>query len=137
MNFILFADDTNLFHSDKDLVELMNVVNVELINLFKWFEVNKLSLKCEKTNYILYGYRHQNNKNLTLNLFMDCFSINRVEYIKFLGVFIDHKLNWKKHIDHVKLKIFKGLGIMSLLITLATKAVLNVRSFELVFVKPH
>ena len=68
---------------------------------------------------------------------MDGLQINRVEYITFLRIFVAHKLNWKKHIDHVKLKISKGLGIMSLLITLATKAVLNVRGFELMFVKSH
>ena len=38
--------------------------------------------------------------------------INRVNGIKYLGVIIDHKLNWIKHIAYVKNKISKGVGIL-------------------------
>ena len=41
---ILFADDTNLFYSGKDIKELCSVVSIELDKLCKWFQVNKLSL---------------------------------------------------------------------------------------------
>jgi len=33
LTFILFADDTNLFHSDKDIVTLFKTVNIELDKL--------------------------------------------------------------------------------------------------------
>jgi len=36
-SFILFANNTNRFHSDTDFVRLMKTVNVELIKLSKWF----------------------------------------------------------------------------------------------------
>ena len=39
--------------------------------------------------------------------------IIRVESTKFLGVFIDEKLTWKTHINHIKLKVSRGLGVMS------------------------
>src|SRR5438876_4924870 len=38
--------------------------------------------------------------------------LERVEDTKFLGVYIDAKLNWKRHVSHVSLKIAKGLGAM-------------------------
>ena len=41
---ILFADDTNLFYSGKDIDELCSVVSIELDKLCIWFQVNKLSL---------------------------------------------------------------------------------------------
>ena len=40
---ILFADDTNLFYSGKDIDELCRVVSMELDKLCIWFQVNKLS----------------------------------------------------------------------------------------------
>ena len=49
--FIIFADDTNLFVSDKNLVDLVISVNVELQKLSMWFKANKLSLNVKKTNY--------------------------------------------------------------------------------------
>ena len=45
---ILFADDTNLFYSGKDIKELCSVVSIELDKLCTWFQVNKLSLNTSK-----------------------------------------------------------------------------------------
>ena len=44
-HFILFADDTNLFCSDSDLVEPSTIVNNELIKLCDCFQANILSKK--------------------------------------------------------------------------------------------
>ena len=41
---ILFADDTYLLYSGRDIKELCSVVSIELDKLCKWFQVNKLSL---------------------------------------------------------------------------------------------
>jgi len=101
--FILFADDTNLFNSDTDVVRLMKTVNVELIKLPKWFQVNRLSFNVKKTIYILFGYKHLNKNNLNFSLIVN----------SFLGVNIDNKLNWKKHIEYIRLKISRRLDIMS------------------------
>ena len=35
------------------------------------------------------------------------------EVTKYLGVFIDNKLSWKTHIEHVKAKLSKGNGMIS------------------------
>src|ERR1043165_78987 len=112
LRFILFADDTNLFYSDKSLDNLQNVLNTELSKLVEWFRANKLSLNAQKTNYIFFGYKKiPRNQNLKLSL--DGNSISQVESTKFLGVYLDEKLTWKNHIDHISLKISRGLSIMS------------------------
>ena len=47
LDFILFADDTNIFFSHKDPIFLMmELVNTELQKLSCWFQANKLSIKC-------------------------------------------------------------------------------------------
>jgi hypothetical protein len=109
--FILFADDTNLFFSCKDLAHLFHNVNTELEKLSVWFRANKLSLNVKKTNYILFGLKHM-PAGVTYNVSIDGQAVERVEYTKFLGVFIDEKLNWKKHIEHIASKISKGIGAM-------------------------
>lgn len=50
--FILFADDTNVFYSNSSLDAPILDVNSELKNIAEWFQVNKLSLNLDKTNYI-------------------------------------------------------------------------------------
>jgi hypothetical protein len=105
LRFILFADDTNLFYSNKNIVELMYILNTELQKLSMWF--------CVKTKYILFGYKHIPKDKNSFALCLDTNVLERVENIKFLGVHIDCKLNWKKHITHIQTKIAKGLGIMT------------------------
>ena len=39
-------------------------------------------------------------------------TLNRSSNIKYLGVIIDHKLNWCEHIAHVKNTVSKGIGIL-------------------------
>ena len=36
LSFILFADDTNLFHSDKNLNSVLNTINKELNEITMW-----------------------------------------------------------------------------------------------------
>ena len=54
LQYVLFADDTNIFCSEKKLVDLQVILNRELSQLYVWFSVNKLSLNLDKTNYILF-----------------------------------------------------------------------------------
>ena len=32
---------------------------------------------------------------------------------KYLGVMIDNKLNWKHHVEYIKTKLSKGIGLLS------------------------
>ena len=37
--------------------------------------------------------------------------LQRTNSLKYLGVIIDHKLNWTQHIAHVRNKVSKGISI--------------------------
>ena len=52
---ILFADDTNLFISDDNPVQLFKNMNNELSNYHRWFSSNKLALNLNKSCFILFG----------------------------------------------------------------------------------
>ena len=68
LKFILFADDTNIFHSHSKLPDLVSELNTELDKMYKWFCVNNLSLNIAKTNYILFGrYTHQQDVAIIIN----------------------------------------------------------------------
>ena len=45
---IMFADDTNLFYSHKNITTLFQIVNSELKLVNEWFLANKLSLNAKK-----------------------------------------------------------------------------------------
>ena len=49
---ILFADDTNIFHTGDDLKKVCETISHELDKLNRWFRANKLSLNVSKTNFM-------------------------------------------------------------------------------------
>ena len=49
----LFADDTAVFKSGKDLIAVNDCLNKELSNLMNWTYANRLSLNMEKTISVL------------------------------------------------------------------------------------
>ena len=106
----LFADDTNLFKNGTDLVQIIKETNEELEDISLWLKVNKLSLNIKKTHYMLFTTRKIGS--VTLNIRIDGCKIGKVRFTKFLGVFIDDKLNWKKHISHISGKISRGMGVL-------------------------
>ena len=87
----MFANDTNLFFSQKKLKELFHIVNLELNKVFEWFNANKLSLNKDKTKYTFFHKaREKDNIPLKLpSLFISDKEIERVNSIKFLGVLIE------------------------------------------------
>ena len=50
----LFADDTTLFYSSKNLQELSDVVNNELSKMIEWLNANRLSLNIDKTHFMIF-----------------------------------------------------------------------------------
>ena len=110
LNFILFADDTNIFLSGKNLTEVCDIMTSELKKLDAWFKVNKLSLNVSKTNYMVFGKTKGVSDNC--HIYINDVELEQVSSTKFLGVYIDDKLNWHKHILHVENKIAKSLSIM-------------------------
>ena len=59
LDIILFADDTNVFFSHKNLNSLIKTVNFELIKITSWFQVNRLSINIKKTKHMLFKPRQK------------------------------------------------------------------------------
>ena len=106
---VLFADDSNLFISDSNINDLITTMNNELNGIYLWLNTNKLSLNIDKSNYMIFTQRNISQCN---DVFINGQKLERVFSTKFLGVVIDHKLTWKKHIQFVKSKISKSIGIL-------------------------
>jgi len=52
--YILFADDTTVYVSGKNITELYKLINQDIASLAEWFKVNKLSLNIGKTHHVLF-----------------------------------------------------------------------------------
>ncbi len=125
---LLFADDTTLLASGKNINALFALVNAEFYNVVTYFRKNGLAIHPNKTKYIIFTnnnearstenqiYVNFNNKDENDPLLIT--PISRVSgqgedsAIKFLGIYIDPKLNFKFHTNKILKKISSALYFM-------------------------
>ena len=113
---LLFADDTTLADSDANLDTLVNRVNMEFRKITQYFRINKLSLHCTKTKFLLISNSkihhldidifinnnspHVIDQNQDLIYKMERVSANsEIPAMRFLGVYFDQSLNFKFHVQ--------------------------------------
>ena len=131
----LFADDTNLFLFDRDVLKLESKANYCLKKLELWFLANKLSLNIEKTCYTIFTSSKKKNHNISLNLLINNQRIAKVTSCKYLGVIIDDSLKWEEHINYIYKKLIKFTGIFFKVRDVLPKACLSKLYYA--FVHPH
>ena len=56
---LIFADDTSLTASAKNIDELLFEINKELPNIYDWLCANKLTLNLRKTKYLIFQPRQK------------------------------------------------------------------------------
>ena len=107
---LLFADDTTLLHNHRNLRYLKWTVEEDLNSLMDWFKANKLTLNLDKTVCILFSSKSR-TQELTLDI--GTYKLHSSETVKFLGVWIDKKLTWNKHLSTV-VKLKQNLHLLKL-----------------------
>ena len=99
LSFFLFTYDTNLPYADKTLRSLEATINEELRNLSNWVMVYKFSINVKKSYFVIFRpYQKRVDSEVNINIFdysaSSLLSLDRKEYIKYLGVLIDSKFSW-------------------------------------------
>ena len=111
-SFHLFADDTNIYCSHKNLNDLELILNQELHAVAEWIKSNRLALSILKTNFVLFHSKRL-KPYTSLNLITDGVNIQQVSRVKYLGVTFDSNLTWKNPVNELCLKLSKTIGIFS------------------------
>ena len=107
---IQFADDTTILFGHRNKTYLKYCIERELEVLYQWFCANKLTLNIEKMVYMVFnrGMQAISDWNLTLG----DKTIERVTSTKFLGLWVDERLDWRQHIRNLISKLKCGLGML-------------------------
>ena len=127
--FILFADDTNLLMSDKNINNLCIKLNVELKSVNSWLNANKLTKNMDKTHAVSFS---RGNEDIDVNIVLDNQILPFKEETKFLGTRIDKNLKWKSHVTYVRNKVSKIIGVISKVKRLITTNAMRVLYHSLV-----
>jgi hypothetical protein len=139
---LLFADDTTLLASGDNLQDLVTFVNSEFKKVVSYFRAHQMALHPSKTKYVIFNASEQILVNQNIDVFIDCNNDNEnsatlkipierisiystIPAIKFLGVHLDPKLNFKYHLSQILKKISRALYIIQ-----STKNMLSEKSLK-------
>ena len=121
---ILFADDTTIYKSHANIDYLKWSITNDLEILTDWFRANQLSINSNKSVAMLFS-----NKAIQLKTIrMGTNDIRFIDHTKFLGLLIDRKLTWAKHVEKVIQKINRNMNLLKL-----SNKFLNVHAKRLIY----
>ena len=104
--FHLYADDTIFIQSHLNKNALVESLENQMVALYDWLTLNKLTLNMTKTETIFFGNSRKTNQCTNLKVKLNGKEIQNKPFVKYLGVYLDRNLTWKKHIDVIKGKAY-------------------------------
>ena len=112
----IFADDTIIYVEGDNIDNIQDRLQRLLLLTEKWMLINRLIFNLIKTKIMLLRSSHKIINSQISIISNNGTVIDEVEEIKYLGVLIDNKLNFNKHIDYMvrksgkKISYFNRLG---------------------------
>ena len=76
-----------------------------------WLKYNRLSLNYNKTTYLLITKKDK-IENSNFNIFINKVEIKRTDHVKYLGIYIDYKMNWSYLINQLTQHLRKSIGLI-------------------------
>lgn len=114
---LLFADDTTLFTTHRDIGVARASMQSAVVQTSNWFAFNKMKLNKKKTQTITLA----TDKNIAAQT-----------PVCLLGIRIDQRLTWVAHVDQVCARISSGLYVLRNLYSLLSLDVLKMAYYALV-----
>ena len=90
---LLYADDSALLVSGKDVLEIERILSVELGAVNEWLCENRLSLHLGKTQSILFGSKKRISKCSELHVTCNGSVIGSESEVTYLGAILDQTLS--------------------------------------------
>ena len=112
-NVKLFANDTSLFTIVRDKNESAKIINNDLLQISKWAYNCKMLFNTDPNKpkqEVLFSRKNKVQVYPTINL--TNIQVQRASYQKRLGILLDEKLTFKRHIGSVIRKINKGIFVI-------------------------
>lgn len=108
----MFADDSTVYLAGTDIGDLNTKLQRELQLVVNWIRNNKLILNVSKTTCFVVGTPFSLLSKPKLELSIEQNSVEQKEEAKLLGVMIDSRLCWDKHVQKLLTKMGNTLAVI-------------------------
>jgi len=112
-NIGMYANDVVIWTSTKNNAKqhetLEQTITNALNSLSKWATENNMEINTSKTVYQFFSMHHE---NINFDLNINNQKLPKSENTKYLGVYMDNKLSWKNHVEHMVNKANQRLRLI-------------------------
>jgi len=105
---IAFADDLLILTKGRSIKEAENFANLDIKQIEFWARKNKIKFNDTKSKVLLVT-RKKNIENQEINIYLNNKTIEQVNEMKYLGIYLDRKFSFDKHIAHIH---DKAIGLL-------------------------
>ena len=109
---IAFADDLLLLSKGRSSLEAETTANYDLYKIANWARENKMQFNQDKSKVMLISKKRA-TKNTKIQIYLRNELLEQVQWLKYLGVYIDNKFNFDKHVHIVSTKCVQMINILS------------------------
>jgi hypothetical protein len=96
---IIFADHTSIIITNDNKVDCRNTLHLTMIEISNWFRSNLLTLNYDKTNFLQFFTKKQNE--MQQQIVASNSIITNINNTKFLGLITDSTMSWKDHVTEL------------------------------------
>jgi len=105
----LFADDTSVYIMEKSGIVLQNKLQEAVNMLASWFKTWAITVNHVKSAAMVISKKRNPIK---VDIHIDGTPIPQKNSHKHLGLVLNHKLSWSDHIEHIRSKAAKKVGLL-------------------------
>ena len=106
-NKVLYADDTTLILCSNSIENIETNAEIVLDKLTQWCNYNRLVLNVSKTKAMVFS----NRVIYEPSILVSNIDVDFVSSFKYLGLWLDSKLKFSKHLEQVETKLARYCGI--------------------------
>ena len=135
-NVKLFADDTSLFSVVHDINTSSTNLDIDLRKISDWAIQCKMSLDLDPSKQaqeVIFSRKRQNPNHDSI--YFNNNLVNQVHSQKHLGMHLDAKLNFEKHLDNIMSTVAKIVGLLRELHTVLPRS--SLVTIYKAFIRPH
>ena len=92
-----FADDNTLYSCDRNLLRIKENLTFDMKNILFWFRTNSLKANAGKFQFMILNQKNHRRQQMVIN----SITVKESNEVILLGITIDNKLVFKKHIENL------------------------------------
>lgn len=110
VKWLMFADDLLLYISSKDLQSSLHLLEQAILDLTPWLAGVGLSISPGKSHLTIFSKTNESFENCSIEI--EDTIVTAQTDLTYLGIILDRKLSWQKHINEISRKAMKTINLI-------------------------